>query len=311
MKKLLSWAIVPSLLCAAPACVLQTESVSVPSDSGWTEVDQSDGDVYTEGKVGIGTPAPAAELDVVGNVNVAGDLAVTGDARAAQYVVNDASFITTELSSGGVSIWTGGIEALSARTNGDVIVPYSIYAAGMCYGACASDARLKKNVEPLQGALDRLLRLRGVTFEWRDTSARSARESGVQTGFLAQEVETVFPEWVTEGNDGYRRLLVRGFEALSVEALRTLAAQSQDLDGRVRALEETNARLSHEVRALRERDARVKELADELAAERRARSGLEARLATLEAAARRGGEHAGLDTRQGPLQSGGAPRDRN
>ena len=47
---------------------------------------------------------------------------------------------------------------------------------------------------------------------------------GRQRGMIAQEVESVFPEWVSEKSDGYKQLTFRGFEALSVEALRELRA---------------------------------------------------------------------------------------
>lgn len=276
MKKHLPWALVPWLLCAAPACVLQTESITSSSPSLWQEVEDERGTVFTDGKVGIGTDAPAAELDVA------------GDVRATRFFLGDTTYVAQDVT-GGLALWGGGIEGLDVQAGGNVYIPTSLFVAnaltvgGACAANCASDARLKKNVAPLRDALSRLLRLRGVTFEWTDPAAQAPRDRGVQTGFVAQEVEAVFPEWVAQGEDGYRRLSIRGFEALSVEAFRTLAAQSRDLGGRVRALEEANGQLSDEVRALRERDARVKELADELAGERRARAGLEARLAALEA----------------------------
>jgi len=120
--------------------------------------------------------------------------------------------------------------------------------------AVASDARLKHNVHPLDGALDRLLALRGVTFEYLDPAA--IRElPGVQTGFIAQEVQAVFPEWVDEAADGFLRLSERGTTALFVEALRELRAENDAALAAVQAetdrLREENRRLSSEVDELR------------------------------------------------------------
>ena len=85
----------------------------------------------------------------------------------------------------------------------------------------ASDRRLKKNVQDLTGSLDKLLSLRGVSYEYKDPEA--IRElPGVHTGVIAQEAEEVFPEWVDESPDGFKRVTFRGFEALTVEALREL-----------------------------------------------------------------------------------------
>jgi hypothetical protein len=85
----------------------------------------------------------------------------------------------------------------------------------------ASDERLKKDIRPLEDSLARLLQLRGVTFEYRDPKAIHELP-GRQTGLIAQEVERVFPEWIDTRPNGMKSLSVRGFEALTVEALREL-----------------------------------------------------------------------------------------
>src|SRR6185436_10773310 len=50
-----------------------------------------------------------------------------------------------------------------------------------------SDARIKENIQPLRGALDKLTQLRGVSFDWKNPQDH-APQTGRQTGFLAQEV---------------------------------------------------------------------------------------------------------------------------
>ena len=104
----------------------------------------------------------------------------------------------------------------------------------------ASDERLKKEVRPLEQALARLLKLHGVTYEYKNPEAIHELP-GQQTGMIAQEVEKVFPEWVETGRDGMKRLSVRGFEALAVEALRELRnekdAQLSAMEKRLAAIE--------------------------------------------------------------------------
>lgn len=107
----------------------------------------------------------------------------------------------------------------------------------------ASDARLKRDVEDITGALETLMSLRGVTFEYIDPTA-VGELSGERIGFIAQEVERVLPDWVEEAEDGYKRLTVRGFEALAVEALRELRAEKDAQVAALRAeLDEMRARL--------------------------------------------------------------------
>ena len=51
----------------------------------------------------------------------------------------------------------------------------------------SSDIRLKKNVKTIEDALDRILALRGVEFEW-DEPERARLLPGPQMGMIAQEV---------------------------------------------------------------------------------------------------------------------------
>ncbi len=115
-----------------------------------------------------------------------------------------------------------------------------------------SDARLKKNVAPLDGSLERLLKLRSVNFDWND----ERNGQGRQTGFIAQEVQQVFPDWVKTNPSGYLTVEHKGFESQTVQALRELRAEKDAqlaqrdatiaaLEQRIRDLEtQTTARLA-------------------------------------------------------------------
>ncbi len=223
MSKHLPWTLGLALLCAVPACVLQTESV--PAPSGWDEVDE--GITYVDGYVGIGTLAPLLPAGGAGLREGEGVLrhrhglhrrrTAPRPSRSSRPASRGSrcsrtAWCTsrTRPTAGTTSRWTGRPPSRTSTI------------AGVCTGLCTSDGRLKTNVEPVDGALDRLLQLRGVTFEWKDPEAHGERERGAQRGFIAQDVAAVFPEWVTDGPDGYKRLHVRGFEALAVEALRAL-----------------------------------------------------------------------------------------
>jgi hypothetical protein len=106
------------------------------------------------------------------------------------------------------------------------------------YGTCTSDQRLKRNIEPVKSALERLSQLNGVTYEWKDPAA-DGHVPGPVTGFLAQDVEKVFPKWVGEGKDGFKTLDIppRELAALEVEAFKTLKMENDALKERMAALE--------------------------------------------------------------------------
>jgi hypothetical protein len=117
------------------------------------------------------------------------------------------------------------------HVNGDASKP-----GGGSWTNPASDVRLKKNIEPLKGALNRMLQLRGVNYEWKEP-ASMGNLVGVQMGLIAQEAETVFPDWISTRRDGYKQMTIRGFEALTIEAFRELKTDLEDLKKRLDKVE--------------------------------------------------------------------------
>jgi hypothetical protein len=155
--------------------------------------------------------------------------------------------------SGGVGINTDSPQ-FALHVNGEAGKP------GGGAWSVASDVRLKKDIRPLEHALLRLLKLHGVTYEYKDPKAIHEL-AGQQTGMIAQEVEKVFPEWVETGRDGTKRLSVRGFEALTVEALRDLRTEKD---------EQLNELRSQSAKQIRVRDERIAQMERRLAALERA-----------------------------------------
>ena len=83
----------------------------------------------------------------------------------------------------------------------------------------ASDARLKENIEPIDNALDKVLKLNGVTFNWVD-KIRGGNDRKI--GLIAQDVKKVIPELVGETPDGYLTVNYKDIPALLVEAIKQL-----------------------------------------------------------------------------------------
>jgi hypothetical protein len=144
---------------------------------------------------------------------------------------------------------------------GDLTVSGDAFKPGGGSWSTLSDRRVKTSIEPIEDALGRLLRLHGVSFEYTDPGGLRERP-GRHIGMVAQDVEQVFPSWVDEGADGYRRVTFRGFEALAVEAVRELDAQvsasSQEALSRIEALERQNAELRNALREMSERIAALR-----------------------------------------------------
>lgn len=72
-----------------------------------------------------------------------------------------------------------------------------VYANGLY---ALSDGRMKRDVQPLEGALDKVGRLRGVSYKYNaaDYPEFVGQDQRTYIGFVAQEVEAVLPEAVAE-----------------------------------------------------------------------------------------------------------------
>ena len=93
-----------------------------------------------------------------------------------------------------------------------------------------SDQRLKTNIKPLERALDKVLTLNGVTYEWRVKEFPNKNfDSNRHVGVIAQEVEAVLPEAVETGADGYKSVNYSNITPLLIEAVKELKAENDEL----------------------------------------------------------------------------------
>ena len=98
-----------------------------------------------------------------------------------------------------------------------------------------SDVSLKKDITDLSGSLAKVLQLKGRSFKWKD----SERGTDTNIGFIAQEVETVVPELVSDGglgkdnagNDAPKNVNYANMSVLLVEAIKELEARVKTLEG--------------------------------------------------------------------------------
>ena len=61
----------------------------------------------------------------------------------------------------------------------------------------------KTNIQPLAHALEKVMALRGVRYDWRTTEFPEMRfDQGAQLGFVAQEIKDVLPEVVSQDSQG-------------------------------------------------------------------------------------------------------------
>jgi hypothetical protein len=91
-----------------------------------------------------------------------------------------------------------------------------------------SDQNLKDNIKTIENPLSKVLSIRGVNFEWKDSNKASA-------GVIAQEVEKVLPELVTGQNT--KTVNYNGLIGLLIETVKEQQKQIDTLNEKISKLE--------------------------------------------------------------------------
>jgi hypothetical protein len=122
----------------------------------------------------------------------------------------------------------------TAGTNNTQVATTAYVDAAVAAGT-PSDARLKKEIVPIQGGLSSVMKLRPVNY-LRKPSLSSSDYTIRENGFIAQELMTVLPEVVYEARDTEKIFKVNYISIIPVltkalqEQQQQIQAQQQQID---------------------------------------------------------------------------------
>ena len=113
--------------------------------------------------------------------------------------------------------------------------------------AAISDERLKQNIQNTDVVgLDVINNLRLVKFDWNETAAQDAGWSMTghqKLGFVAQEVEEIVPEFISEDPNGFKIMGDSGFVPYLIKAVQEQQTKIQELETKITQLENANVLL--------------------------------------------------------------------
>ncbi|HEY2033148.1 MAG TPA: tail fiber domain-containing protein [Rhizomicrobium sp.] len=211
----------------------------------------TNGDGLTSGTVsnfayyGLGATASAASG---GTINNYGMYVSVGTGSGAGTTTNYGVRIAGNGGSGGSGTTTNyGVYEDSTATNyfngsvgiGTTTPSLNLYVNGTAGGTSAwsntSDARLKKNIAPINDALGLIEQMQGVRFDWRKPDERSVGSElklpvdQPQVGFIAQDLQKILPEAVSVSKDDRKLMSVSESKVVPVlvEAIKQLAAANR------------------------------------------------------------------------------------
>jgi len=158
-----------------------------------------------------------------------GGVSVTGSvwASAGRFGLDSNDHIDIETTT--IQFKLNGNEEMRLEADGDLHVDGDVIA----YSTTVSDERLKENIEVVEGALDKVKELKGVTFTRKQDGVESA-------GVIAQDVEKVLPQAVKHkalplqtGNDElFKTVQYDALHALLIESIKELTAKVEKLESK-------------------------------------------------------------------------------
>jgi hypothetical protein len=175
--------------------------------------------ILSSGNIGIANTAPASEL-VVGGTIEASHVYSAGD------IGLDATDKITFTDNTRMDITINNVNQFRFENDGDFHANGDVIA----FSTTVSDERLKENIKLVDGALDKVKQLKGVTFNY-------TQDGKVSAGVIAQDVEKVLPEAVAEKkiplktDDGllYKTVRYDALHSLLIEAIKELSAEVDEL----------------------------------------------------------------------------------
>ncbi len=205
--------------------------------NGWTTNMTLD----TAGNLGIGgAPAAGYKLDVVGDIRgtrlcigtdcrqvwpSGGGVGGSGiDGYVAKFTPNGTTLGSSIIRDNGTNVGIGVAPHVTHRLD----VSGSVQATAYFY---VSDRNLKTNIRPIESALEKILKLAGVIFQWKGD------ESGKDNiGVIAQDVEKVFPEIVHTDDNGLKSVEYGNLVAPLIEAIKEQQKQIDALKAEIKLL---------------------------------------------------------------------------
>ena len=189
--------------------------------------------IKSSGNVGIGTIDPGSKLEVDGtiNFNASGDRGFICSPGQGTFSLGDidevggGAYITTN--STNIDYYAAGVITGRLEDDGTLTVTGDMVA----YGS-PSDKRLKENIKPIESALDKAMKLQGVTFDWKEND--SILDIKEDIGFIAQDVQKVVPELVRENDNGMLSMRHQGIAPILLEAIKELKAEIEELKKQIK-----------------------------------------------------------------------------
>jgi hypothetical protein len=149
---------------------------------------------------------------------------IYSDGTNVNYATTNSVFRTGDTMTGALNLPSNGLNVGSGQlqVTGGNVTTSGQFTAGNNVTAY-SDSRLKHDIQTIEDALDRVKKMRGVTFKFNSDGSAGA-------GVVAQEIEEVLPEVVYPDAAGYLHVAYGNICAVLINAIKELADRVEELE---------------------------------------------------------------------------------
>jgi hypothetical protein len=126
----------------------------------------------------------------------------------------------------------------------------------------SSDKRFKKNINNLNGALENVMKIQGVTYDWRTEEFPERNfASRTEIGVIAQDLEEIYPELVSTDAAGYKSVQYSHIVPVLIEAIKE---QQNMISGLTSTVENLSASLEAQHSKMRDLHTQVSNMEFEI-----------------------------------------------
>jgi len=119
-----------------------------------------------------------------------------------------------------------GVGTTASGTGGE------IRATGDIIAFHSSDIRLKENITPITNALEKVNQISGNTYDWKEGYDEVHSHKGNDVGVIAQEIEEILPQIVTNRDNGFKAVQYEKIIPLLIESIKELSAKIDRLENK-------------------------------------------------------------------------------
>ena len=119
-----------------------------------------------------------------------------------------------------------GVGTAASTTAGE------IRATGDITAFYSSDIRLKENITTIPNALEKVNQISGNTYDWKEGFEDIHSHKGNDVGVIAQEIENILPQIVTNRDNGFKAVQYEKIIPLLIEAVKELSAKVDRLENK-------------------------------------------------------------------------------